>query len=84
MVEGRAVEFAAWHGKAGRGEAWQGPARRGVAQQSKRGGNSGIMFWIGLGVGIFIGFFLGMLTLGLCVLAREADEQSERLLIERR
>jgi len=37
------------------------------------------MFWIGLGVGIFIGFSLGMLTLGFCVLAREADEQSERL-----
>jgi hypothetical protein len=31
------------------------------------------MFWVGLGVGMFIGAFLGMLVMGLCVASKEAD-----------
>ena len=36
------------------------------------------MFWIGLVIGVFIGTLLGILIMGMCAIAGEADQNSLR------
>jgi len=31
------------------------------------------MFWIGLGIGLFLGFLIGFFTFALCAIAKESD-----------
>lgn len=35
------------------------------------------MFYVALGIGLFIGFFLGVITIALCVVSGEQDQEEE-------
>jgi hypothetical protein len=39
-------------------------------------------FYIGLAAGLFIGAFMGVFVLGLCRIARDADDRAEKILRE--
>ena len=36
-------------------------------------------FWSGLGMGLFIGAFLGMAIVAMCIAARESERRIERM-----
>ena len=40
-------------------------------------------FWTGVGVGVFIGFFAGVIVVSLAVISRESDERAKRIAHQR-